>query len=66
MEIHFGKCCVDELFCGFCEWKSRDLESLETHLASCEVYVCVGCEERFLTIGDVKIHIKKKHGEKRS
>ena len=64
MEVHFGKCSVDELFCGLCEWKSNDLEKLETHLASCEVYACVGCEERFLTLTDVKVHVKNEHGEK--
>ena len=35
MEVHFGKCCVDELFCGLCEWRSDCLENLETHLKSC-------------------------------
>ena len=64
MEVHFGKCSVDELFCGLCEWKSNDLEKLETHLVSCEVYACVGCEERFLTLTDVKVHVKNEHGEK--
>ena len=63
MEVHFGKCCVDELFCGLCEWKSSDLESLDTHLASCEVYECVGCDERFLILNNVKVQFKKEHGE---
>ena len=62
MEVHFGKCCVAELFCGLCEWRSDCLENLETHLKSCEVYACEVCDRRFPALKDVKLHIDEEHG----
>ena len=64
MEVHFGKCFVDQLFCGLCEWRSDNLENLETHLKSCEVYECEECDRRFSLLKDVKIHIENEHGKK--
>ena len=66
MEVHFGKCWVKELFCGLCEWKSDNLENLDIHLKSCEVYECQGCDQRFCSLTDVKLHIEEEHGKETS
>ena len=63
MEVHLGKCFVDQYYCGLCDWNSDDLLSLETHLAACEIYSCVVCEERCKALGDIKLHIEEKHGK---
>ena len=63
MVVHFGKCLVEEIYCGLCEWKSDSLENLETHLAICEVYECEKCETRFNALKEIKTHIEKEHEE---
>ena len=54
------------MFCGLCEWRCDNLENLETHLKSCEVYECEKCDERFSLLKDVKIHIENEHGKETS
>ena len=49
MEVHLGKCGPD-LFCGFCETNFDDLEMLDMHLKTCEIYECSVCSERFLIL----------------
>ena len=61
MEVHSGKCSVDDFECGLCDMKAETLENLETHLTSCEVYECEVCENRFKTLNDIKLHIEIKH-----
>jgi hypothetical protein len=40
MEVHSGKCSVDDFECGLCAMKAETLDNLEKHLISCEVYEC--------------------------
>jgi hypothetical protein len=37
------------------------LESLETHLNSCEVYECYECGKKVKILNDIKLHIEKEH-----
>ena len=61
MEVHSGKCSVDDFECGLCDLKFETLENLETHLTSCEVYECEVCEEKFKTLNNIKLHLKTNH-----
>ena len=37
------------------------LESLDTHLNSCEVYECYECGKKENILNDIKLHIEKEH-----
>ena len=43
MEVHVGKCYSNNFECGFCDVKFEDLDSLELHLRTCEMYECSKC-----------------------
>ena len=60
MEVHLGKCGPD-LFCGFCETNFDDLEMLDMHLKTCEIYECSVCSERFLILSEMKKHMHENH-----
>ena len=38
MEVHNGKCCYDHIEFGLCECRFDNLEMLELHLTTCEVF----------------------------
>ena len=37
------------------------LESLETHLNSCEVYECYECGKTMKILNEINLHIEKEH-----
>ena len=66
MDVHIGKVHSDKVECGLCEIHTKDLEELELHIFSCEVYKCVrdgrdGCNTKFKTLSEVKAHISTYH-----
>ena len=61
MEVHVSKFHAEEIECGMCEQETKDLESLETHLVTCQIYECKYCEERFQSISELKKHISEDH-----
>ena len=61
MEIHLGKCNVEEFECGLCESKFKSEEEIDTHLKTCEVYECSDCYIRYKTLGETKKHLKNYH-----
>ena len=56
-----GKCSTTDFECGLYDWETDTLVNLETHLASCEVYACDACENRYKSISDIKQHLEKEH-----
>ena len=60
MQVHIGKYHTDKFECGLCYIEEKDQESLEIHLATCEVFECGKCDERLKSISDLKKHIKEK------
>ena len=61
MEVHAGKCCNGNFYCGLFNIKIDSLEILKTHLVSCEVYECKECFERvkmFMIKTNKKYHLK--------
>ena len=61
MEVHLGKGCLGNFECGLCEGKFKNLESVETHLHTCEVYECCVCFKRLKTLSKIKTHIQNEH-----
>ena len=40
MVIHYGRVQKETLACGLCDLEVNDSEQLETHLSTCESYIC--------------------------
>ena len=66
MEVHNGKHHSEKFECGLCDSEMKNLESLETHLNTCESFRCYRCLGRYKTLKEVKNHFpevhKKEHG----
>ena len=58
MQIHNGKHHANQIECGLCEYKAEDLEGLEVHLTTCEIYECVKCEFVAKQLSVMKKHVK--------
>ena len=56
-----GKVHADKIECGICEIKPKDIESLETHLHTCEIYQCHQCGKKCKLLQDIKKYIEESH-----
>ena len=61
MEVHVGKFHSETLECGMCSWEAKDIESLNLHIATCEIYTCEDCNYRTKHLHDIKEHLNNKH-----
>jgi hypothetical protein len=61
MEVHIGKGHSETFECGMCDLALQNLESLETHLKTCEMCECSKCCDKFKTLLDIKKHIREDH-----
>ena len=61
MEVHIGRAHSENYECGLCEFVAGDLEKLEIHLFTCEIYECHPCEIRYKTLSEVKHHVCEEH-----
>ena len=52
--------------CGLCEYITKDLETLETHIATCETYKCNICDKIVTKLQDIKTHFLENHKTKES
>ena len=59
MKVYIGKFHSENFECGLCNFETKDLETLETHLFTCELFICYNCDKRFNTLGDIKKHIEE-------
>ena len=64
MEVHVKKKHSEKITCGLCDYEVNDIETLETHLFTCEIYACRDCKKTFKTFPDIKSHINKDHNGK--
>ena len=64
MDVHEGKCRKEDFECGLCESNFENVENLELHLVTCEVYQCGDneCKLRAKTIKEIKNHLQEIHG----
>ena len=49
--------------CGMCGFEASDLETLDMHTFTCEMFKCTDCNcgEIFHSISDIKEHVYTKH-----
>ena len=48
MDLHFAKFQGVNFECDLCDYTAKDLEILDTHLITCEIYTCAICGEQIL------------------
>ena len=63
LDVHHGKCHNIDFECGLCDYKGKDVEKLETHLTTCEAYLCCECNFRGRFISSIRTHMLKEHGQ---
>ena len=61
MEVHVARTHGENYECGLCDFVTQDLETLDTHLKTCETYICEICNEKISQLPEVKAHFEKKH-----
>ena len=61
IEVHVGREHGDNFECGLCEYIAEDLENLDLHLLTCEVYKCNKCGNIFKNLQDLKQHFLTEH-----
>ena len=61
IEAHIKKEHSEKITCGICDYETKDIEVLETHIAACQIYKGC-CKEIFKNIPDIKKHVNSKHG----
>ena len=66
MEVHVGKYHSEKFECGLCEYEAENLENLETHLFTCEIFECNKCGLRGKSMKDIIKHGETEHPEYKS
>ena len=61
MDVHIGKNHAEKFECGLCEFEAGDIEALNLHMFTCEIYLCETCDINFMTLADLKEHLMKEH-----
>jgi hypothetical protein len=61
MEVHVARTHVENSECGLCNYEGHNIEALDTHLRTCETYLCGICNENILQLPDIKMHFEEKH-----
>ena len=54
----------EKINCGLCNYEASELESLETHMNTCEIYKCSDCKKIVKTLADMKNHLRNEHNGK--
>ena len=58
LEVHNGKMHAEQFKCGLCEMLFDNIQKLETHLITCEVYRCTRCLTKEKTISSIQAHVE--------
>ena len=57
-EKRLWKYASENFECGLCEHTEKSLDSLETHLFTCKIFLCDDCKVQGKTLQDLKNHVK--------
>ena len=61
MEVHVGKHHSEKIECGLCNYEAKDVEALDLHLTTCQIYICEDCYCRTKHLHNIKEHLNEKH-----
>ena len=63
IEVHHGRCHNEDFECGLCEYKAGNIENLNIHLSTCEIYECDNCFFRVKVLSHMEDHMDEKHAQ---
>ena len=61
--LHVGKQHSENFECGLCSYEAKDIEALNLHLTTCQIYVCEDCYYRTKHLHDIREHLNEKHSD---
>ena len=61
MKMHFKRVHSENISCGICNLEVKDIETLDIHTSTCEMFKCNWCDKSFNNVSDIKNHGKKEH-----
>ena len=61
MKMHVKKNHSETISCGLCNFEANDIETLDTHTFTCEMYKCNECKLTFLHLDKLRSHMKNEH-----
>ena len=61
MEVHIGRLHSEKLICGLCNFEAKNIDNLNLHISTCEIYTCEPCCFRTINLHDIKDHLNNVH-----
>ena len=61
MKMHVKRNYSEIISCGMCNFEANQVETLDTHTFTCEMYKCNECKITFLHLDRLKTHMKNEH-----
>ena len=61
MEMHFRRLHSEIITCGLCDFVANNLEELDIHTFTCEIFKCNRCKKTLKTFQDMKTHFEIDH-----
>ena len=56
-----GKHHSEKIECGLCNYEAKDVEALDLHLTTCQIYICEDCYCRTKHLHNIKEYLNEKH-----
>ena len=65
MKMHFKRLHCENISCGMCDFIAKDVDTLDIHNSTCEMYKCncIDCGKTYTVLGDIKEHLEKEHNK---
>ena len=61
MDLYIKMFHSEKITCGLCDLEVYNLQDLEIHSTTCEIYKCFVCENIYKTLSDIKQHLTNEH-----
>ena len=65
MRVHATRKHSENFECQLCKYDATDMENLDLHLFTCELYRCENCSFECNQLSDIKTHINNMHANKK-
>ena len=66
MKMHYFRLHCENVSCGSCNLEVKDVEELDIHTTTCEIFKCKWCDKSYNNFSDIKSHAKTEHNGKSS
>ena len=53
MKKHFQRLHSENVACGICSLEMKDIETLDIHTSTCEIFKCSWCDNSFNNVSDI-------------